>query len=62
MQSHVIRAPLTRIMGLIDLVNTTSPDLDETKQILEFLRLSAHELDQVIRDINDKANQPISSS
>ena len=58
MQSHIIRAPLTRIMGLIDLVNTTSPDLDETKQILEFLRVSAHELDQVIRDITDKANQP----
>ncbi len=59
MQSHIIRAPLTRIMGLVDLLTTTSPDMCEIKQILEFLRLSANELDQVIRDITDKANQPI---
>ena len=59
MQSHIIRAPLTRILGLVDLVNTTSPDLDEIKQILEYLGHSAHELDKVIRDITEKANKPL---
>jgi len=56
MQSHVIRAPLSRIMGLIDVLNLTAPDETENTKILEFIRLSAHELDSVIRAITDNAN------
>jgi len=56
MQSHVTRAPLSRIMGLIDVINVTAPDQEEHTKILEFIRLSAHELDGVIRAITDSAN------
>ena len=56
MQSHVIRAPLSRIMGLIDVLNLTAPDETENIKILEFISFSANELDSVIRAITDNAN------
>lgn len=57
MQSHIIRAPLARIMGLIELMDTTSPDKKETTEILEYIKLSANELDGVIRAITNSANE-----
>lgn len=54
MQSHVIRAPLSRIMGLIYLLNATDQDPAELKQIAGYIQTSAFELDKVIRDITDK--------
>jgi PAS domain S-box-containing protein len=57
MQSHVIRAPLARIMGLVELINTTAPDKDETSDILKYLEISANELDEVIRAIIASANE-----
>ena len=55
MQSHIIRAPLSRIMGLIELINGTNPDPKEVTEILEYIGLSAHELDEVIRLITENA-------
>ena len=55
-QSHIIRAPLTRIMGLIPLINESTDQADKA-QMLEYLMLSAHELDDVIKDITDKAHK-----
>lgn len=55
-QSHIIRAPLTRIMGLIPLINESTDEADKA-QMLEYLMLSAHELDEVIKDIIDKAHK-----
>ena len=58
MQSHVIRAPLTRIMGLVpliqDLKEKTVGCPAEMTQMFEYLMISAHELDDVIKDITDK--------
>lgn len=53
MQSHVIRAPLSRIMGLIPLIKNPirEGDLD---LMLEYLMISAEELDKVIKDITDR--------
>ncbi|ELR71392.1 hypothetical protein C900_02733 [Fulvivirga imtechensis AK7] len=49
-QSHVVRAPLARIMGLINLVKTQ--DLDpQQSELLEYIKTSAHDLDQVVRGI-----------
>lgn len=54
MQSHVVRAPLSRIMGLISLMEVSDDLPEETKKVMEYLSQSASELDEVIRDINLK--------
>ena len=52
-QSHVVRAPLARIMGLIDLMQNY-PDIDEQTQLLDHVITSAKELDDIIRKITSK--------
>ncbi len=52
-QSHIIRAPLARIMGLIEIFKGLEVDCEEKKQLLEYLLLSANELDDVIMNITD---------
>lgn len=52
-QSHVVRAPLARIMGLIDLLQNY-PDIDEQTKLLEHIIFSAKELDEIIRKITNK--------
>ncbi|MGM0945361.1 MAG: PAS domain S-box protein [Bacteroidota bacterium] len=55
-QSHVVRAPLARMMGLINLLETMDVELaEENKQIMEYIQKSAEELDQIIRDISKKS-------
>ncbi len=56
MQSHVIRAPLSRIMGLIELVKILEDDDEEKAKALEYILASAAELDQVIKVITEKTN------
>lgn len=53
-QSHVVRGPLTRIMGLIPLF--TDPNLDEESKLtaLKYLKQSAEQLDLAIKEIVDK--------
>lgn len=53
-QSHIVRAPLARIMGLIDLVKNYKDDYSEKMDLLEHILTSAHELDDVIREIVKK--------
>jgi PAS domain S-box-containing protein len=57
MQSHIIRAPLSRIMALVPLINAAAINSDEQKTMLEYLTLSANELDAVIRNITDKTSE-----
>ncbi|MCR8556523.1 PAS domain S-box protein [Mucilaginibacter sp. BJC16-A38] len=54
MQSHVIRAPLARIMALIPLAVDEQTNAVDRKQILDYLQTSATELDEVIGDITNK--------
>ncbi|MBK0380011.1 PAS domain S-box protein [Mucilaginibacter segetis] len=54
MQSHVIRAPLCRIMGLVGLMRNV-PEGDELREIMQYIELSANELDEVIRAITQSA-------
>lgn len=66
-QSHVVRAPLSRIMGLVYLFENIRQegkeqpeaelDLDEMGQILSYIMESAHELDGIIRDIMNKTSE-----
>ena len=59
LQSHVIRAPLARIMGLIQLIIDPKQDIDEKQNALNYLLRSANELDEVIHTITDKSNIPL---
>jgi two-component system, sporulation sensor kinase E len=50
-QSHVVRAPLARIMGLISLLEYDRSDEAERENILRSIQKSSLELDRAIRDI-----------
>ena len=50
MQSHVVRAPLARIMGLSELLRYNEGEITQ-KELLSLLTDSANELDEIIRNI-----------
>lgn len=52
-QSHLVRAPLARVMGLVDLLRNFVPG-DSKDEILLHLANSAKELDAIIINIADK--------
>lgn len=54
-QSHVVRAPLARIMALIDLIKNYPELNEENEELLGYIFTSAVELDEVIKDISRKA-------
>lgn len=62
-QSHVVRAPLARMMGLINMLQDYPPEEFNTTDLLSHLSASAHELDDIIREIVRKTelvqDQPI---
>lgn len=53
-QSHIVRAPLARIMGLVQVIKELKDDDTEKEMTLDFLLSSANELDEVIKKITDK--------
>jgi hypothetical protein len=53
----VVRAPLARMMGLVELLKQHPPEQVPATQLLSFLSDSAHELDAIIRDIVRKTEQ-----
>lgn len=56
-QSHVVRAPIARLMSIVDIIkNYNTPD-QEISQLLTHLLQSAHDLDEVVRDISKNAEQ-----
>src|SRR5690606_964679 len=57
LQSHVVRAPLARIMGLIDLIQHFPEPAIQHSELLDAINRAAVELDNVIRSITDKAEQ-----
>ena len=50
-QSHVVRAPLARMLGLLDLIQNYHKSGLELEELLSLLGKSGSELDLVIRDI-----------
>ena len=50
-QSHLVRAPLAKVMGLVDLLLNYKNDLENVEEILENILNSANELDNIIRKI-----------
>ncbi|MFD1255981.1 PAS domain S-box protein [Mucilaginibacter terrae] len=57
MQSHVVRAPLARIMGLIDILKTLRDD--DFENAIDYIHLSACELDEIIKKITLESNSII---
>ena len=53
-QSHVVRAPLARLMGVVALMELEKPDETELDELLGIILSSAHELDAIITDISQK--------
>lgn len=53
-QSHLVRAPVAKILGLIQLINDFDQVPAEEQKILDYLLLSANELDDVIKNITKK--------
>ncbi|PJZ43978.1 PAS domain S-box protein [Leptospira brenneri] len=58
-QAHVVRNPLAKIMGIVDLIQTGTLSLTEEKRSLDHLIESAKELDEVIQDIVLKSQRVI---
>ncbi|OJV17197.1 MAG: hypothetical protein BGO21_07390 [Dyadobacter sp. 50-39] len=54
MQSHVVRAPLARIMGIVRMLQNWEMFADEREQLLAFLQIAANELDDVVKEISDR--------
>lgn len=57
MQSHVVRAPVARIMGLINLLSQETNTKIDHNNIYKMVMKSSLELDTVIREIVDKTNE-----
>ncbi len=56
-QSHVVRAPLSRIMGLVGLLKLNDLSKDEKQEMLDYLMSAANELDDVVKNITSKTHQ-----
>tara|TARA_R110002051_G_scaffold71624_1_gene129318 strand:+ start:13737 stop:16391 length:2655 start_codon:yes stop_codon:yes gene_type:complete len=55
-QSHIVRAPVARLIGLINLIKNENDILqsDEKEQVLNFIYTSANEIDSVIKETVEK--------
>jgi DNA-binding NtrC family response regulator len=56
-QSHLVRAPLARIMSLIDLIKNHGVSEREKSDLLDHILNSAKEFDSIIKDILKKTEQ-----
>lgn len=55
-QSHVVRAPLSNIMGLVNVLKNLDTDAN-IGTILSLMEESCQQLDKVIRDISNKSKE-----
>lgn len=56
-QSHVVRAPLARILGIVDLISHQAIDKENFPGLLNCLFTSATELDNIIKNIVHKTEE-----
>ncbi|MCF8428938.1 MAG: PAS domain S-box protein [Bacteroidia bacterium] len=57
LQSHVVRAPLSRMMGIVNLLKEVELNGEEFKEWLGHFVNSSAELDKVIHDISNKRDE-----
>lgn len=56
-QSHVVRAPLARMMGAISLLEIKEDSGVSQEEIMEIVITSANEIDKTVREISAKSTQ-----
>jgi DNA-binding response OmpR family regulator len=56
-QSHVVRAPLARILGIIDLIETEKENQEDLMFWLKQLRVSSNEMDEIVKKIIVEAKE-----
>lgn len=56
-QSHIVRAPLARMLGIMNVIEESDKSLDDTLMWLKHLRESANELDEIIKNMIAEAQQ-----
>jgi len=54
-QSHKVRSPLARILGLVSLIDHSKNDLMTVAEVVPLLKSSAEQLDQILKEILEKA-------
>lgn len=54
-QSHIVRAPLARMLGIMDVIEDNNESLDDTLMWLKHLRDSANELDNIVKNMVNEA-------
>jgi PAS domain S-box-containing protein len=57
--SHIIRKPLANIMGIINSLEGLPCDTEHMEQPIKMLKLSATELDNLIKDINSRVEKTL---
>jgi light-regulated signal transduction histidine kinase (bacteriophytochrome) len=50
-QSHVVRAPISRILGIINLIEKEKENFDQMQFWLEQLKISTNEMDAIVQNI-----------
>lgn len=56
-QSHIVRAPIARILGIINLIETEKENLEDLIFWLQQLRVSVDEMDTIVKKITDEAQE-----
>jgi FixJ family two-component response regulator len=56
-QSHVVRAPLSRILGIINLIESQKEDLQDFQFWLNQLKKSIDEMDTIVKKITEEAQE-----
>ncbi len=55
-QSHVVRAPLSRILGIVNLIELQEGKMDDILTWIEQLKISTNEMDEIVKKIVNDAN------
>jgi len=56
-QSHVVRAPIAKLMGLTHLIKNPAEELTNKIEMMDMISNCADELDEIVREITHKAER-----
>lgn len=59
-QSHAVRAPVARLLGLVEVYETAPTPAESAPSLFPLLKQSAVELDQIIRDVIQRSETALS--
>ena len=56
-QSHVVRAPLARLLGLVNFLSDEEVPEKQRKEVYQHIQSSANELDEIIKSVVSKSQE-----